>query len=93
MSKVYIALGTNLGARVEHMRAAVRFLEGLSVKPIETSFLYETPPWGVLDQPPFLNAIAKVVNYIRKHQRIHCCFFFTLSYQGVLCKYGHHLAI
>lgn len=57
---VFIALGTNLGARVGHMRAAVRYLEGLSTSPLVTSFLYETPPWGVLDQPPFLNAVAKV---------------------------------
>jgi 2-amino-4-hydroxy-6-hydroxymethyldihydropteridine diphosphokinase len=63
----FIALGTNLGARVGHMRAAVEFLQSISEAPIRASFLYETPPWGVLDQPPFLNAVAEIRTSLTPH--------------------------
>ncbi|MEX2372855.1 MAG: 2-amino-4-hydroxy-6-hydroxymethyldihydropteridine diphosphokinase [Dehalococcoidia bacterium] len=54
--RVYLALGVNLGDRREHLRAAVRALRGGGVAIDTVSSLYETPPWGVTDQPPFLNA-------------------------------------
>jgi len=57
----YIGLGANLGARGEIMRAALRALAELSFVQIDcVSSFYETPPWGKIDQPPFLNAAACV---------------------------------
>jgi len=57
----YIGLGANLGARGETMRAALRALAELSFVQIDcVSSFYETPPWGKIDQPPFLNAAACV---------------------------------
>ncbi|MCK9486656.1 MAG: 2-amino-4-hydroxy-6-hydroxymethyldihydropteridine diphosphokinase [Dehalococcoidia bacterium] len=53
---VYLALGSNLGDREAHLRAAVRGLREGGVAVDAVSSLYETPPWGVLDQPPFRNA-------------------------------------
>lgn len=51
---VYLALGTNLGDRVENLRAALQAL--LRVVNIQAaSPVYETPPWGYTDQPAFLN--------------------------------------
>jgi 2-amino-4-hydroxy-6-hydroxymethyldihydropteridine diphosphokinase len=67
MQDAYIALGTNLGARITHMRAAIIFLESISETAIQISFLYETPPWGVLDQPPFLNAVAHITTNLSPH--------------------------
>ena len=58
---VYIGLGANLGARGETMRAALRALAELSFVQIDRiSSFYETPPWGKTDQPPFLNAAARI---------------------------------
>lgn len=54
--RVYLALGSNLGDREAHLRAAVRELRRGGVEVDAVSSLYETPPWGVTDQPPFLNA-------------------------------------
>ncbi len=51
---VYLALGSNLGDRLENLRAAVRGL--FPRAPVcRVSSVYETPPWGVTDQPYFLN--------------------------------------
>ena len=53
--RVYLALGSNLGDRREHLRAAIEELRAGGVAIDVVSALYETPPWGVEDQPAFLN--------------------------------------
>ncbi len=54
MHHVYLALGTNLGDRLENLRAAVRAMPPV-VQVTALSSVYETPPWGYTDQPAFLN--------------------------------------
>jgi 2-amino-4-hydroxy-6-hydroxymethyldihydropteridine diphosphokinase len=58
----YLGLGSNVGDRVAHLRAAREALdqtEGLAVT--ASSSVYETEPQGeVLDQPDFLNAALRV---------------------------------
>lgn len=56
---IYLALGSNLGERLENLRAAVRGL--FPRAPVcRVSAVYETPPWGILDQPRFLNMVVEV---------------------------------
>jgi 2-amino-4-hydroxy-6-hydroxymethyldihydropteridine diphosphokinase len=57
MSRAVLALGANLGDRFAHLQRAVDGLAGAlrAVSPV-----YENPPWGVRDQPDFLNAVALV---------------------------------
>ncbi len=57
MSRAVLALGSNLGDRAGHLRAAVRSLSGVLAA---VSGVYETPPWGDPDQPEYLNAAAIV---------------------------------
>ena len=52
---VYLALGSNLGDRREQLRAAIEELRAGGVAVDAVSALYETPPWGVVEQPAFLN--------------------------------------
>ena len=54
MPLVYLALGTNLGDRLANLQAAIEALPP-SVVLRRLSPIYETPPWGVADQPAFLN--------------------------------------
>lgn len=54
---IAIALGSNLGDRVETLRRAWRELSK-HLPPLRASQIYETSPAEVLDQPPFLNAVA-----------------------------------
>jgi 2-amino-4-hydroxy-6-hydroxymethyldihydropteridine diphosphokinase len=56
--EITLALGTNLGDRLANLQAAY---EGLppAVTPTASSPVYETPPWGVTDQPAFLNCVVR----------------------------------
>ncbi len=55
--EVFLGLGANLGDRAAMLRAGLHGLEPeVQVKAV--SALYETEPVGVLDQPPFLNAVC-----------------------------------
>ena len=54
---VTLALGTNLGDRPGNLRAAIAALPPV-VTVHEQSFVYETLPWGVIDQPSFLNMVV-----------------------------------
>jgi 2-amino-4-hydroxy-6-hydroxymethyldihydropteridine diphosphokinase len=58
MSRAVLSLGANLGDRAGALRAALTALtvDGL----VARSTLYETPPWGPVEQPPYLNAVAIV---------------------------------
>jgi len=55
---VYLALGSNLGDRLANLEATLAALPPV-VKVLERSPVYETPPWGVTDQPAFLNMVLK----------------------------------
>jgi len=56
MITTYLALGSNLGDRSAHLRRAIQALAP-QVQPICQSPVYETPPWGIVDQPKFLNQV------------------------------------
>ena len=58
MTRAVLSLGANLGDRAGALRAALTALEDDG--PVAGSPLYETPPWGPVQQPPYLNAIAIV---------------------------------
>jgi 2-amino-4-hydroxy-6-hydroxymethyldihydropteridine diphosphokinase len=53
MTRAVLALGSNLGDRLAHLRAAVATLHDIT---LAVSGVYETPPWGDPDQPAYLNA-------------------------------------
>jgi 2-amino-4-hydroxy-6-hydroxymethyldihydropteridine diphosphokinase len=57
VTRAVLSLGSNLGDRAGHLRAAVR---GLRDVLLLASGVYETPPWGDDDQPPYLNAALLV---------------------------------
>ena len=58
MSTIYLALGTNLGDRSANLRSAVAALPPI-VTVLAESPVYETPPWGLTDQPAFLNMVLR----------------------------------
>ena len=55
MSIVHIGIGSNIGNRQENCREAVRQLGLRGVKVVKQSSMIETEPWGVADQPRFIN--------------------------------------
>lgn len=57
---IYLLLGANLGDRVQTLSRAVdRIVERVGPV-IQQSGLYETAPWGVTDQPAYLNQVLVV---------------------------------
>jgi 2-amino-4-hydroxy-6-hydroxymethyldihydropteridine diphosphokinase len=53
----YIALGSNLGNRLENLQAALRSMPP-DIRLLAQSPVYESAPWGYADQPDFLNMVA-----------------------------------
>jgi 2-amino-4-hydroxy-6-hydroxymethyldihydropteridine diphosphokinase len=58
MHTVFLELGSNLGDRGANLREAIKALAP-RVKVLAQSVFYETPAWGVEDQPAFLNMALK----------------------------------
>lgn len=61
--QIGVALGSNLGDRIAHMRAGRDFLLSLHTGPVHAAVspLYETQPVGCAPgDPPFLNAIVEI---------------------------------
>jgi 2-amino-4-hydroxy-6-hydroxymethyldihydropteridine diphosphokinase len=56
---VYLGLGTNLGDRPANLAAARAGLAP-DVSILKASPIYESPPWGYLNQPAFLNQVLLV---------------------------------
>jgi 2-amino-4-hydroxy-6-hydroxymethyldihydropteridine diphosphokinase len=70
----YLGLGSNVGDREGHLRAAVAALraQGLEVEAISST--YETEPVGeVLDQPDFLNAAVRVRTTLGPEELLDLC--------------------
>ena len=58
MHTVYLALGSNLGDRAANLRSAIDAFEP-EIRITRCSAVYETPPWGYLDQSRFLNQVVE----------------------------------
>jgi 2-amino-4-hydroxy-6-hydroxymethyldihydropteridine diphosphokinase len=70
----YLGLGSNVGDRESHLRAAVEGLREHGVEVQAISSLYETEPVGkVLDQPDFLNAAARIRTELEPEELLDVC--------------------
>ncbi|WP_199100856.1 2-amino-4-hydroxy-6-hydroxymethyldihydropteridine diphosphokinase [Dyella sp. ASV21] len=69
MTEAYVALGSNLGdARAQVLGAFEALARLPGTRLVARSALYLTPPWGVLDQPPFVNAAAQLETALPPHE-------------------------
>jgi len=70
----YLGLGSNVGDRESHLRAAIELLGERGVEVEAVSSLYETAPVGeVLDQPDFLNAAIRVRTELEPEKLLDVC--------------------
>ncbi|MFD2388335.1 2-amino-4-hydroxy-6-hydroxymethyldihydropteridine diphosphokinase [Enterococcus rivorum] len=61
MTVGYLALGSNLGDRLENLKAAVAFLNQESRMVVtKKSLIYETKPYGDVPQDNYLNAVIQI---------------------------------
>jgi 2-amino-4-hydroxy-6-hydroxymethyldihydropteridine diphosphokinase len=56
----YLGLGSNLGWRLRNLSAARRRLRQKGARIVRQSRVIETAPWGLVDQPRFLNQVIEV---------------------------------
>jgi 2-amino-4-hydroxy-6-hydroxymethyldihydropteridine diphosphokinase len=59
MIVVYLSLGSNIGKRIENLRAAIAALPGAGVRVSRVSRIYETEPVDFLQQDWFLNCVVE----------------------------------
>jgi 2-amino-4-hydroxy-6-hydroxymethyldihydropteridine diphosphokinase len=68
MAEALLALGGNVGdARDTLDRAVAALCDGQEVRLLARSADYRTPPWGVADQPPFINLCIAVATSLMPH--------------------------
>lgn len=60
MYTAYIGIGSNLGNRQENCQRAIGFLQSNDLRVTKQSSMYETEPWGVKEQPGFINMAVEV---------------------------------
>ncbi|HDP35628.1 MAG TPA: 2-amino-4-hydroxy-6-hydroxymethyldihydropteridine diphosphokinase [Candidatus Hydrogenedentes bacterium] len=71
-STVYLCLGANLGDRLLALRQSVRHLDerdDLNVRKV--SGAYETEPWGLPEQPKFLNIAVEIETALAPLELLH----------------------
>lgn len=70
----YLGLGSNVGDRAGHLRAAIELLAECGVEVEAVSSGYETEPVGeVLDQPDFLNAAIRICTELEPEALLDVC--------------------
>ncbi|MHB9944160.1 2-amino-4-hydroxy-6-hydroxymethyldihydropteridine diphosphokinase [Clostridium botulinum] len=60
MHTVYVAFGSNIGEKESYIKRALEKIEERGMEIIKVSSIYETEPYGVLDQDSFLNGVVKI---------------------------------
>ena len=70
----YLGLGTNMGDREENLKAAMRLLSAdAGIRAQGWSRIYETEPWGLTDQPKFLNIAVEVATTLTPEVLLTLC--------------------
>jgi 2-amino-4-hydroxy-6-hydroxymethyldihydropteridine diphosphokinase len=60
MATVFIGIGGNIENPLEHVKSAIETLQNSNdISDFKVSSLYTSKPYGVTDQPYFINAVAK----------------------------------
>ncbi|MCL1950515.1 MAG: 2-amino-4-hydroxy-6-hydroxymethyldihydropteridine diphosphokinase [Turicibacter sp.] len=72
MVKAYLGLGSNLGDRRAYLTEALSLL-GSNMEITNQSPLYETKPWGVTDQEPYLNLAVEVQTDLEPEELLQLC--------------------
>jgi dihydroneopterin aldolase/2-amino-4-hydroxy-6-hydroxymethyldihydropteridine diphosphokinase len=66
--KAFIGIGSNLGNRQEHCNNAVRLLEESGISVLKRSTMIETEPWGVTEQPAFINMVIEIATDLNPYE-------------------------
>jgi 2-amino-4-hydroxy-6-hydroxymethyldihydropteridine diphosphokinase len=65
--QAYLQTGSNLGDRFRHLETAMQAITAIPATLLKASSVYETAPWGLTDQPAFLNQVLHVETLLDPH--------------------------
>lgn len=71
MSTAYIGIGSNLGRREENCEKAISLLTAYGISVIKRSSMIETRPWGVTEQPDFINMAIEIETVLKPEELLH----------------------
>jgi len=71
MSIVYIGIGSNLGDREENCERAIKLLIKNGITVTKRSSMIETEPWGVKEQPKFINMAVELETCLKPDELLH----------------------
>ena len=57
---IFLLLGSNLGDREKNLLVAIKKINGRAGAVVHVSSVYETQPWGIAEQPLFLNQVIAI---------------------------------
>jgi 2-amino-4-hydroxy-6-hydroxymethyldihydropteridine diphosphokinase len=69
----YLSLGANIGDARATISAALARLSVGGARLVARSGDYQTPPWGKLDQPPFINVCAEIATELSALELLRLC--------------------
>ncbi len=67
MVEVYLMLGSNIGDRLGHIHQTSRLISYHVGKIDKVSSIYETSPWGMLEQDSFCNQAIRIYTALSAH--------------------------
>jgi len=76
MKKSYLGLGSNMGDKKRYLYDAIQILNHREEITITTlSSLYETAPWGYVDQDIFMNLVVEIETSLSPFELLDVCQF------------------
>lgn len=66
-----IGMGSNLGDREETIRNALAKIEDAYTEVLAVAPLIPSAPWGVTDQPPFINTVCRIRTFYEPYSLLH----------------------
>ncbi|MCS5710212.1 2-amino-4-hydroxy-6-hydroxymethyldihydropteridine diphosphokinase [Candidatus Berkiella aquae] len=90
MQIAYIGLGSNLAIPHQQVLQAIQQIKALAHTTwLAESSLYLTPPWGIKEQPAFINAVVKIATDLPAHDLLDALLAIEVSQQRVRAqRYG-----
>ena len=71
--RAFLGLGSNLGDRAHYLGEAISALASHLIKVEASSRIYETEPWGLIDQPLYWNQVIEVETSLEPLELLHVC--------------------
>ncbi|MDR3543181.1 MAG: 2-amino-4-hydroxy-6-hydroxymethyldihydropteridine diphosphokinase [Desulfosporosinus sp.] len=71
--RAFLGLGSNLGDRAYYLKEAVLALASSTLEIVATSRIYETEPWGVMNQPLYWNQVIEIDTILEPLDLLHVC--------------------